>query len=148
MAMKRSDCYEAIFRIKKEKGINVDEVLSLLGSSEQIPKEVLTFIETHSSRTLNDFLTIISRQKPFFNNICFNYKEDISIYVKALLSFLTHIRITMDKNPELKDPLCKLFDIEHICSTVSRNLTLGDNDLEVIEIAKSVKEVYMNTSIK
>lgn len=148
MSMKRSDCYEAIFRIKKEKGINIDDMLALLGSSEVIPKEVLTFIETNSSRTLNDFLTLISRQKPFYNNICFNYKEEISLYVKALLSFLTHVRITMDKNPELKEPLNKLFDIEHICGTVSRNLVSGDNDQEVIEVAKLVKEVYMNSSAK
>lgn len=143
-SLKRGDCYEALFRIKKEKNKNIDDMLVLLGSSEIIPSEVLDFIENNSLRTLNDFLTIISRQKPFFNNICFNYKEDISVYVKALLSFLTHLRITMDKNPELREALNNLFDIKNICSSVSRNLITGDNDQEIISIAKNIKSVYMS----
>ena len=146
--MNRMECYEALFRIKKERGINIDPILNQLGSSERVPQEVLDFIEGNSSRTLEDFLSVISRKKPFFNNICFNYNEDISTYVKAMLSFMTHIVITIDKNPELRGPINQLFDLKEVSRVVSENIIVGGNEEDVLTEARKIKTVYMGAGYK
>lgn len=146
--MNRMECYEALFRIKKERGIDIDPMINILGSSERVPQDVLAFIEGNSSRTLEDFLTVISRKKPFFNNICFNYNEDVSTYVKAMLSFMTHIVITIDKNPELRGPINNLFNLKEISKVVSENIIVGGNEEDVLKEARKIKTVYMGAGYK
>lgn len=141
--MKRAECYEALFRLKTEKKIDIEAQLQELASSAKVPKGVIKFIEEHSVRTLDDFINIISRTKPFFQNLCFNYEDDISIYIKALLSMLTHLKITIDKNPELRTRVNELFDIEKIITVIKENLVSGDNDEEVIALAKELKLIFL-----
>ena len=71
MALKRAECYEALFRLKTEKKLDIEEPLRDLASSSKVPKKVLDFIEKNSSRTLDDFIDVIARGKPFFQNLCF-----------------------------------------------------------------------------
>lgn len=141
--MRRSEAYDILFRLKKERKIDISQQLEILATSETVPNEIVQFIDSNSGRTLEDFINVISKQKHFYANICFNYRNDISTYVKAFLSLLTHIRITIDKNPELREKLNELFDIETISSVVTRNLIYNDNDNDVIDCAKRIKLVYL-----
>ena len=143
MALKRSECYEALFRLKSEKKLNIEEQLKNLASSSRVPKSVIEFIEQNSSRTLDDFIEVIARGKPFFQNLCFNYEDNVSTYIKALLSMLVHLKITLDKNPELRDSINKLFDINKITSIITENLVDGDNDQDVIDLAHKLKLIFL-----
>ena len=91
--MTRSQCYDILFRLKKERNLDVDNAIQLLAESENVPDSVIKFIEDNSTRTFRDFILIISKSKPFYNNIVFNYSDNVEKYIKAMLSFLTHIRI-------------------------------------------------------
>lgn len=99
MALKRAECYDILFRMKKESNVNIDEILCVLASNDNVPQEVLDFIDAHNGRTVNDFVYNISRYKKFYDNICFNYTDDITVYIKAFLSLVTHIEITINKIP-------------------------------------------------
>ena len=145
MALKRAECYEALFRLKTEKKLDIEEPLRDLASSSKVPKKVLDFIEKNSSRTLDDFIDVIARGKPFFQNLCFNYEDNVSVYVKALLSMLTHIKITLDKNPELRESINKIFDISEIMKKLEINLIYGNNDEDIIELAHRLRLIFLKT---
>ncbi len=146
MKLSRAEAYESLFRIKSEKNINIDEYLVILSNSSIVPKLVYKFIEDNSSRTLEDFIQVIAKTKPFFQNICFNYSDDISTYIKAYLSLLVHLRITLDKNPELKELVLKTFNINHILEVIRINLTQGNNDKDIIDLSSELKHIFLNDS--
>lgn len=141
--MTRAQCYDALFRLKKERDIDIDLVISQLAESDSVPDQVLSFIEMNSTRTFRDFIHIISKGKAFYSNIVFNYTEDIEKYIKAMLSFLTHIKITLGKNPLLITEFNKHFNIPEITSVITENLTKGNNDEAVIKCARNIKEAYL-----
>ena len=141
--MTRSQCYDILFRLKKERNLDVDTAIQLLAESENVPDSVIKFIEDNSTRTFRDFILIISKSKPFYNNIVFNYSDNVEKYIKAMLSFLTHIRITLTKNPNLRNDFNKLFNIPEITQVITNNIVNGDNDMEVIECANKIKEAYL-----
>lgn len=141
--MTRAQCYDALFRLKKERDIDIDQVISQLAESDSVPESVAAFIEINSTRTFRDFIHIISKGKAFYSNIVFNYTDDIEKYIKAMLSFLTHIKITLGKNPLLITEFNKYFDIREITSVITENLTIGGNDEMVIRCARHIKEAYL-----
>ena len=142
--MEKSEAYEILFRLKKERNLDVDNLIERLSLSETVPKTVVKFIENNSTITLSDFIKIISRTKQFYSNIVFNYEDNVDTYVKAFLSLLTHIEITLEKNPHLKDELLELFDIDRIMKIVSDKMKFGNNDNEVIELAHELKLIYLS----
>lgn len=141
--MTRPEAYEALFQIKYERDIDIDKYLELLLNHKTVPKAVERFINENSARTLQDFLMVIAKTKAFFGNICYNYKEDISDYVRAFLSLLIHLRITLDKNPQLRDEIRQVFDIPKIANICVTNLLVGGNDQEVIDMANTLKEIFL-----
>lgn len=141
--MTRPEAYEALFQIKYERDIDIDKYLELLLNHKTVPKAVERFINENSARTLQDFLMVIAKTKAFFGNICYNYKEDISDYVRAFLSLLIHLRITLDKNPQLRDEIQQVFDIPKIANICVTNLLVGGNDQEVIDMANTLKEIFL-----
>ena len=141
--MTRAEAYEALFRLKHDKDIDISEILDTLLNHKKVPRSVEKFINEHSSRTLDDFLCVIAKTKTFFQNICYNYKEDTSDYVRAFLSLLIHLRITLDKNPELREDICKTFDIDRITKVCVKNIKSGGNDEEVKEVAKELKDIFL-----
>lgn len=141
--LNRTTCYDMLFRIKKERRVDVSEQLDALASSRDVPQSVISFISSFDERTVDDFINVISKTKPFYSKIVFNYEDDVSKYVKALLSLLTHIKITIDKNIDLRDDLVKLFDVESISRVVTRNIMYGDNDSDIIKCAHKIKCVYL-----
>ena len=70
-------------------------------------------------------------------------KKDFEKYIKAMLSFLIHIKITLTKNPDLITEFNSHFDIPEITRVITNNLTQGNNDDEVIECAKNIKSAYL-----
>lgn len=138
----RYKAYDALFRLKNEKHINIDIPLAQLASSEEVPESVMDFIKNNSYRTVDDFINVISRSKEFYRSIVDNYREDPSKYVKAFLSLVTNIEITIHKNPELRDELCKLFDIDNILGIVVRYVSKGENIEEVCECASRIRKIY------
>lgn len=141
--MTRPEAYEALFQIKYERDIDIEKYLELLLNHKTVPKSVEKFINEHSARTLQDFLMVIAKTKAFFGNICYNYKEDISDYVRAFLSLLIHLRITLDKNPQLRDEIHETFDIQKLADICVTNLLVGGNDHEVIEMANTLKQIFL-----
>lgn len=141
--MTRPEAYEALFQIKYERDIDIDKYLELLLNHKTVPKAVERFINENSARTLQDFLMVIAKTKAFFGNICYNYKEDISDYVRAFLSLLIHLRITLDKNPQLRDEIQQVFDIPKIANICVTNLLVGGNDQEIIDMANTLKEIFL-----
>ena len=141
--MTRPEAYEALFQIKYERDVDIDKYLELLLNHKTVPKAVERFINENSARTLQDFLMVIAKTKAFFGNICYNYKEDISDYVRAFLSLLIHLRITLDKNPQLRDEIQQVFDIPKIANICVTNLLVGGNDQEVIDMANTLKEIFL-----
>ena len=95
----RSEAYEALFQLKYEKDLDIEPYLEMLLNNKTVPKQIETFIQENSTRSLQDFLMVIAKTKTFFRNICYNYNDDTSEYVRAFLSLLIHLRITLDKNP-------------------------------------------------
>lgn len=142
--LNRTTCYDTLFKLKKERKVDVSSQLDALASSREVPQSVISFIESFDERTVDDFINVISKTKPFYSKIVFNYEDDVSKYVKALLSLLTHIKITIDKNIDLRPELINLFDVETISRVVTRNIIYGDNDSEVIKCAHNIKCVYLN----
>ena len=69
--MEKSEAYEILFRLKKERNLDVDNLIERLSLSETVPKTVVKFIENNSTITLSDFIKIISRTKQFYSNIVF-----------------------------------------------------------------------------
>lgn len=141
--MTRPEAYEALFQIKYERDVDIDKYLELLLNHKTVPKAVERFINENSARTLQDFLMVIAKTKAFFGNICYNYKEDISDYVRAFLSLLIHLRITLDKNPQLRGEIQQVFDIPKIANICVTNLLVGGNDQEVIDMANTLKEIFL-----
>ena len=88
-------------------------------------------------------MLVISKSKPFYGNIVFNYTDNIEKYIKAMLSFLIHIKITLVKNPNLIQEFNEHFNIKEITTAINNNLTKGDNDEEVIKCAKNIKSAYL-----
>lgn len=142
--MTRSQCYETLFRLKKEKNLDIDEPLRALAESDSVPDIVVKFIEINSSRTFSDFINVISKCKPFYTNIVFNYGDNTEKYIKAMLSFLTHVKITLAKNPDLMGEFNRVFDIAEITKVITINLTEGGNDEEIIKCARKIKQAYLN----
>lgn len=140
--MNRYKAYDALFRLKNEKHINIDAQLALLASSEEVPSSVIEFIKNNSYRTIDDFINVISKSKEFYRNIVDNYREDSSKYVKAFLSLVTNVEITIHKNPELRNDLCELFDIGNILEVANRYVITGENDKEVRECASRIRKIY------
>lgn len=143
MTMKRSDCYEALYKIKEERNVNIQEQLDKLYSSTQVPNDVVEFIEQNSQRTLDDFINVISKTKKFYKSLFFNYTNDTSEYVKGFLSLLTHIIITIDRNTELRKEILDIFPISDIINVVERNLIFGDNADEVCQMAETLRKVFI-----
>lgn len=141
--MTRAEAYEALFQLKHDKNIDISEQLDLLLNHKVVSKSIEKFIKKHSNRTLDDFLLVIAKTKTFFQNICYNYQDNISDYVRAFLSLLTHLRITLDKNPELRQEICNTFDIDKIANACIYNIKVGGNDAEIIEIAHELKDIFL-----
>lgn len=141
--MTRPEAYEALFQIKYERGTDIEKYLELLLSHKTVPKSVERFITENSARTLQDFLMVIAKTKAFFGNICYNYKEDISDYVRAFLSLLIHLRITLDKNPQLRNEIIEVFDIQKMANICVTNLLIGGNDQDVLDMAITLKQIFL-----
>ena len=97
MSMTRSQCYDILFRLKKERNLDIDAAIETLAENDTVPESVIKFIEDNSTRTFRDFMLVISKSKPFYGNIVFNYTDNIEKYIKAMLSFLIHIKIILLK---------------------------------------------------
>ena len=143
MSMPRSQCYDILFRLKKERNLDIDAAIETLAENDTVPESVIKFIEDNSTRTFRDFMLVISKSKPFYGNIVFNYTDNIEKYIKAMLSFLIHIKITLVKNPNLIQEFNEHFNIKEITTAINNNLTKGDNDEEVIKCAKNIKSAYL-----
>lgn len=143
MSMTRSQCYDALFRLKKERNLDIEKAIESLAEHDVVPESVIKFIEDNSTRTFRDFILVISKSKPFYSNIVFNYTDNVEKYIKAMLSFLIHIKITLAKNPDLITEFNSHFDIPEITRVITNNLTRGNNDDEVIECAKNIKSAYL-----
>lgn len=143
MSMTRSQCYDILFRLKKERNLDIDAAIETLAENDTVPESVIKFIEDNSTRTFRDFMLVISKSKPFYGNIVFNYTDNIEKYIKAMLSFLIHIKITLVKNPKLIQEFNEHFNIKEITTAINNNLTKGDNDEEVIKCAKNIKSAYL-----
>lgn len=140
--MRRSEAYDQLFRLKKLRNLNIEEPLSHLAQSEEVPQSVVDFIYNNNTRTVDDFMTVISKTKQFYENIRFNYTDNISKYVKAFLSLATHIEITSNKNPEIRSELCDLLKIDDVLKCVSKYITTASNSDEVLEHAVRLRELY------
>jgi hypothetical protein len=140
----RDECYKALFKLKIERGIDIDKPLQELASSNRVPKSVIKFNEEHNTRTLDDFLNTISRNKPFFQNLC-DYEMNPQKHAKALLSMITHILITIEKNPSLRDELIKLFRIKELFQYLTDFTCVGDaKSAEMIEkITVEIRKIYL-----
>ena len=112
--MTRSQCYDILFRLKKERNLDIDAAIETLAENDTVPESVIKFIEDNSTRTFRDFMLVISKSKPFYGNIVFNYTDNIEKYIKAMLSFLIHIKITLVKNPNLIQEFNEHFNIKEI----------------------------------
>ena len=143
MSMTRSQCYDILFRLKKERNLDIDAAIETLAENDTVPESVIKFIEDNSTRTFRDFMLVISKSKPFYGNIVFNYTDNIEKYIKAMLSFLIHIKTTLVKNPNLIQEFNEHFNIKEITTAINNNLTKGDNDEEVIKCAKNIKSAYL-----
>lgn len=143
MSMTRSQCYDTLFRLKKERNLDIEKAIESLAEHDVVPESVIKFIEDNSTRTFRDFILVISKSKPFYSNIVFNYTDNVEKYIKAMLSFLIHIKITLAKNPDLITEFNSHFDIPEITRVITNNLTRGNNDDEVIECAKNIKSAYL-----
>ena len=81
MSMTRSQCYDILFRLKKERNLDIDAAIETLAENDTVPESVIKFIEDNSTRTLRDFMLVISKSKPFYGNIVFNYTDNIEKYI-------------------------------------------------------------------
>lgn len=144
----RSEAYEALFQLKYEKDLDIEPYLEMLLSNKSVPKQIEQFIEDNNTRSLEDFLMVIAKTKTFFRNICYNYNDDISEYIRAFLSLLIHLRITLDKNPQLRPEIKETFDIQKIADICVKNLLEGGNDEEIIQTAKTIKNIFLGEDEK
>lgn len=140
--MRKSEAYDILFRIQKEQGIDISEMLNELSTQQYVPQSVVDFLEKASCRTVEGFIGILSKTKQFYKNIVFNTKRDADRYVRAFLSLLIHIEITIEKAPALRSSLCSVFKVEDISRISTRYILHRDNIDEVLECADRLCRIF------
>ena len=133
--MKKSDAYIKLFKLQ-ENGQNISSYIEMLAKSDNVPFEVLNFLEGVGSvdtSYLSDLKT-----KKFYKTIM--ESDNVFEQAKGLSSFVTHTLIEISNNPDSRKIISESIDIKQINDSLS-NFVRSGNSSYIVESVDYVKTI-------
>lgn len=129
--MIKPKAFAKLSEIKEKNGIDVTKQMLALASSEDVPDEVVDFIERFSAATNldSDFRTVL-KDKMLYKTL--KKSDDPNELAKALCSLFIHVLVEYKNNPESIETIRAAIDFEYIADSLLYYLS----DLD----SRSIKE--------
>ena len=115
--MIKPKAFAKLSEIKEKNGIDVTKQMLALASSEDVPDEVIDFIERFSAATNldSDFRTVL-KDKMLYKTL--KKSDDPNELAKALCSLFIHVLVEYKNNPESIETLRAAIDFEYIADSL------------------------------
>lgn len=139
--MEKSDAYMKLFKLQ-ENGHNISKYIELLAKSDEVPAEVLNYLESFTNKVTSTKYLSELKTKKFYKTIM----ESDNIYeqAKGLSSFVTHTLIELSNHPEVRLAISESVDIKLINDSLTNFMNSGKADY-ISESIKYVKSVLQRS---
>jgi hypothetical protein len=133
--MTKEEAYSKLFELSNN-GIDINEQITELAISNEVPESVINFLNDQSSNYL-EFLDDL-RDKKFYKTL--TESSDPMELSKALSSMITHTLIEMQNHPDKKSVIKNNLNIAEILESLN-DYILNNNEEKLMTTVRSITKL-------